>query len=434
MKRSKRLLVVLMVFLMVAGLYAGGSSEQPKKESGKTEGNGTTILRFYFPVGVAGPLANAMNEMCSDFNKANPNIIVEPIYSGGYVETMQRALTSSKAGNPPDIALLTSADVWTAVDEGIITPLKPFIDAEGGDAFLANFYPGFLDDCRVSGAYYALPFQKSTPIFYYNKDMFREAGLDPNHAPVNWTELKEMGKKLTKEGRWGLEIPIDQWIYSIYILQNGGKINDVKGTETYFNTPEAIGASEFLLSLVKEGIMPAKRLFGDSSADFVAGKTAMMYNSTGSLTFVKNSASFDWGVAFLPMQKKQLVATGGGQLVIMSNIPESRQKAAWTFAKWMTAPEQAARWSRISGYVAVNTKSFDVPEMAEYVKSFPYAIVARDQLKYSVGEPPKTHDARQIAKLMSDTIEGILSEKIEPKAAMEKLQAESDKILAVYKK
>jgi len=433
MKKSRLFLAIVLVLASSMLLFANGG-----KETGNVEQNGPTILRFYFPVGVAGPLANSMNEMCADFTKVHPQIIVEPIYSGGYVETMQRALTSSKAGNPPDIALLTSADVWTAVDEGIILPLQSLIDSEGGNVFLDNYFPGFLEDCMVAGKYYAIPFQKSTPIFYYNKDMLREAGLDPEKAPTNWDELKTMASKLVEKEngqttRWGIEIPIDQWIFSIFILQNGGKINNAEGTETFFNTPEAIEATEYLLSLVKEGLMPAKRLFGDSSADFVAGKTAMMYNSTGSLTFVKNSASFDWGVAYLPERAKRLVATGGGQFVIMNGIPESRQEAAWEFVKWMTEPEQAARWSRISGYVAVNKKSFDVPEMAEYVKNFPFALVARDQLQYAVGEPPKTHSARQVAKLMSDTAEGILAGKIIPKDAMETLQTNAMKILAAYK-
>lgn len=432
MLRFKKLLAVIisaLFLLLVTPLFALGSSETEKSGSGSNQ----MVLRFYFPVGVAGPLANAMNEMCSDFTRLNPNIIVEPIYSGGYVETMQRALTSSKAGNPPDIALLTSADVWTAVDEDIIIPLKSFIDEEGGDAFLKNYFAGFLEDCRVSGKYYALPFQKSTPIFYYNKDMFREVGLDPEHAPENWDELKSMAKRLVKTGRYGVEIPVDQWPFSIFIMQNGGIINNEAGTETYLDSKEAIGAAEFMFSLVKEGLMPAKRLFGDSSADFVAGKTAMMYNSTGSLTFVKNSAKFDWGVAFLPANSKRVVATGGGQLVIMKNIPAVRQRAAWTFAKWMTAPEQAARWSRVSGYVAVNVKSFDVPEMAEYVKGFPYAITARNQLQYAVGEPPKTHAARQISKLMSDAIEGILAGRISAVDAMTQLQKDSTGILSAYK-
>lgn len=224
------------------------------------------ILRFYFPVGVAGPLARYMGELADKFNSTHPDIIVEPIYSGGYPETLQRALTASKAGNPPDVALLTAADIWTAADEKIIISLESFIEAEGGETFLEPYFQAFLEDCDVAGELYAIPFQKSTPIFYYNKDMFREAGLDPDRPPSTWTELKEYATKLAKkEGgntvRWGVEIPIDQWLLSAFIMQNGGLVNNQAGTETYLNSPEAIGALEFMRSLVAEGLMPARRLF-----------------------------------------------------------------------------------------------------------------------------------------------------------------------------
>lgn len=430
MKENQRIFLISLVLISLFSFsaFAGGETEDVQDPNKKI------IIRFYFPVGVAGPLANAMNEISKDYSKINENVTIEPIYSGGYAETMQRTLTASKAGNPPDIALLTSADVWTGVDEGILTSLEPFIEAEGGESFLANYFPGFLEDGVVSGEYYAFPYQKSTPMFYYNKDMFREAGLDPERAPETWAELMEAAKKLAIKGeRWGIEIPVDQWMFSAFIMQNGGSINNEDGTKTYFDTPEAIGAGKYLLSLVEAGVMPAKRLYGDSSADFVAQKTAMMYNSTGSLTFVKNSASFDWGVGYLPKEKKRVVSTGGGQFVIIKGIPEERQKAAWDFIKWMAQPEQAARWSRESGYVAVHKKSFDVPEMKEYIKEFPYAVTARDQLQFAVGEPPKTHSARQISKLTSDAIEGILGGKMSPEEAMANLQAESDRILSPYR-
>ncbi|QQO08134.1 ABC transporter substrate-binding protein [Breznakiella homolactica] len=426
--------LVLACMLLAVPVMAGGQNDK-----GSATGDGPIVLRFYFPVGVAGPLATYMGEMAAEFTKAHPNIIVEPIYSGGYIETIQRALTSSKAGNPPDVALLTAADIWTGVDEKIILPLGPFIKQEGGDAFLSRYFEAFLDDCDVAGEYYALPFQKSTPIFYYNKDMFREAGLDPNKPPATWTEMKDMAQKLVQKERgettrWGVEIPIDQWLLSCFIFQNGGQINNPEGTKTFLNSSEAIGALEFLQSLSAEGLMPARRLFGDSSADFVAGKTAMMYNSTGSMAFVKESATFDWGVAFLPENKKRIVATGGGQLVIMSGIPEARQKAAWEFLKWMTEPEQAAYWSMKTGYVAVNKGAFDVPEMKQYVEGFPYSIAARDQLQYAVGEPPSTHNARQISRFMTDAIEGALAGRVTPAAALNSAQAEAEKVLQAYNK
>ena len=425
MKRRKHFILALLAVLLIpAVLFASGAGES-KEESGDI------ILRFYFPIGTAGDLTNIMNSLCEQYNAEHEGVIVEPIFAGDYVQTMQRTLTSSKAGNPPDLALLTSADVWTAVDEGIILPLQPFIDAEG-EGFLDRFFPGMLEDSKVAGEFYAIPFQKSTPIFYYNKDMFREAGLDPEAAPQNWEELEEYAAKLTTADRYGLEVPIDQWLMSIFIMQNGGEINNIEGTETYLDSPEAIEAMEYLLSLVQKGYMPAKRLFGDSSSDFVAGKTAMMYNSTGSLAFVRDSASFDWGVAFLPMGKERIVATGGGQFVISNGTSPARQQAAWDFAKWMTEPEQTAKWSIGSGFIAVSPEAFELPEMVEYTNALPQAIVARDQLQYAVGEPPKTHDARQISQAMSSMFESILAGQVSPADGMASLQAQSERILAKY--
>ena len=234
------LALAICMLLMPAAVLAQGGREAASDQ---------LVIRFYYPIGTAGDLANAMNELCAQYSAENPDVDVEPIYAGDYVQTMQRTLTSSKAGNPADIALLTSADVWTAVDEGIILPLQPFIDSEG-EGFLDRFFPGMLYDSMVAGEYYAIPFQKSTPIFYYNKDMFREAGLDPEKAPQTWEELAEYAAILTTDDRYGVEIPIDQWLLSIFILQNGGEINNIEGTETYLDTPEAIGAVEYLLEVV----------------------------------------------------------------------------------------------------------------------------------------------------------------------------------------
>ncbi len=425
MKRRRYFILALLVaILLPVTLFASGAKEAQDE-------TGDIILRFYFPIGTAGDLTNIMNSLCEQYNAEHEGVIVEPIFAGDYVQTMQRTLTSSKAGNPPDLALLTSADVWTAVDEGIALPLQPFIDAEG-EGFLDYFFPGMLEDSKVAGEFYAIPFQKSTPIFYYNKDMFREAGLDPEMPPQNWAELEEYAAKLTTADRYGLEIPIDQWCMTIFILQNGGEINNLEGTETYLDSPEAIEAMEYLFGLVQKGYMPAKRLFGDSSSDFVAGKTAMMYNSTGSLAFVRDSASFDWGVAFLPMGKERIVTTGGGQFIISSGTSPARQQAAWDFIKWMTAPEQTATWSIGSGFIAVSPKAFELPEMVEYTNALPQAIVAREQLQYAMGELPKTHDARQISQAMSSMFESILAGQVSPADGMASLQAQSERILAKY--
>ena len=425
-KERTILLVLLSIILLASPVLAAGQSEVSNESEKMT-------LRFFFPIGTAGNLANIMTNLCNEYSEQNPEVSIEAIYAGDYVQTFQRTLTSSRAGNPPDVAVLTNADVWTAVDEGIATPLQTFIDSEG-EGFLDRFFPAMLDDCMVAGEYYAIPFQKSTHVLYYNKDMFREAGLDPEKGPETWEELVEYCQALTIPGeRYGVEVPIDFYYMAVFILQNGGTINNTEGSETYLDTPAAIEAMQYLKSLVDAGYMPAKRLYGDSSSDFVAGKTAMMYNSSGSLAFVRDSCSFDWGVCYLPAGKERIAPTGGGQFVICQGISEERQKAAWDFIKWMTEPEQAAEWSIGSGFIAVNPKSFDLPVMVEYNNNLPQALVARDQMEYAMGEYPKTHNCRQIAQIMSTTFESIMAGISEPQAAMEELQKSCDSILNKYR-
>ena len=231
-------------------------------------------LRFYFPVGVAGALAPKMEAMVEKFNEEYPNIQVEPIFAGGYVQTFQKALTANAAGSPPDVALVSDPDVWSLSDAKAIMPLDDLIAAEGGDEFLADFHDTFVTDVTFGDHYWGMPFQKSTPIFYWNKEMFEEVGLDPEKPPETWDELLEYALKLTVKDdagnvtRYGVEIPIDTWLLAAFAYQNGmTTIGD--GTEVYIDTPEMVGALEFMSSLANEhGVMPQKRLFGELISGF----------------------------------------------------------------------------------------------------------------------------------------------------------------------
>lgn len=424
-----RLRVFVVCALLAVGLLAPAASAQRE-----------VTLRFFYPVGVAGPLARVIGEMADEYSRVTPGVRIEAIYSGGYADTIARALTAAKAKNPPDLAVLTAADVWTARDADIIEPLDRFIQASGGSEFLRKFYAAFLRDGEIKGRQYAIPFQKSTPIFYYNKTAFREAGLDPDRPPQNWTELLDMAKKLTivrgsEVVRWGLQIPIDQWLFSAYVMQNGGRINSEDGTRTFLNSPEAVGALQFMVDMaLKDKVMPPRRFFGDASADFVAGKTAMMYNSTGGLPFVRGSATFDWDVAFLPMGKHRIVPTGGGQFVIFKGISPARQQAAWNFILWMTSAENAGKWSVRSGYVTVRPDGLLTPELKRLVAEFPQILTALKQLEYAHREPPYTHEGRRISRIITDAVESALAGKASPKDALDAAQREADAVLAPFRK
>jgi sn-glycerol 3-phosphate transport system substrate-binding protein len=421
--------LVLSFFIMTSPIMAGAGKESDKDIN----------LKFYYPVAVAGPLANIIGALCNEFNASHPGITIEPIYAGGYEQTLQRILTGYSAGNPGDIAVISKPFLWASVDEGAVLPLTEWIAGEGGTTFTDQFWKAYMNDGIINGVVYAIPFQRSVPLFYYNKDMFRDAGLDPEKPPATWAELRAYAEKLVikKNGvteRWALEIPnADPWIYYSFILQNGGKIQNSEGTEVYFNTPEAVEAYEFAKGLIDNDLSPAKRSYGDASADFVAGATAMIYNSSGSLSFMRDSAKFDWGTTVLPYNKTRALPTGGAGLIMLKGMSPEKQKAAWEFFKWLATDERAAQWCIDTGYVATRPDAFETSILKAYLEKHPQVKTVLPSLEIAVSEPGM-HNGAQVNQAFLDANEGILSGKLTIKDGLATAQSEADKILSIWKK
>jgi sn-glycerol 3-phosphate transport system substrate-binding protein len=398
-------------------------------------------VKLFYPVQLAGPLAKVMTEITEDFNKSHPGIKVEPVFTGDYYETDQKVLTAFRGGNPPDIAIMRTGNLFLLKDLDAIIPLDAFITKAGGEKYLNDFIPAFLKNSQADGKIWSIPFQRSTPLFYWNKELFKKAGFDPNRGPQTWADVLAFAQKLTvRDARgnatqWGLEIPRnDHWFFQTLVLQNDGKLENEAGTEVYFNSPATVGALEFWSDLAnKHKVMPRKRSAGEASQDFAAGATAMMYNSTGTLSFVKNSAKFDFGVSMVPKGKVMATQTGGGNIYFLKGTPARNQEAAWTFVEWFTKPENVARWTIASGYVAYRKSAYDVPALKEYAQGFPYALTARDQLEFAQREFV-THDYAKILELLVNSMAQALDEAMTPKAALDQAQKQATDILARYKK
>jgi len=399
-----------------------------------------TEIKFYYPVHLTGPLVKEVEAIVADFHKANPGIRVESVWGGTYPENMQKTVAALQAGSPPDIAVHLRVDLVTLRDLDAVIPLDEFVQREGGEKFLADFFPGFVDDLKGDGKIWAIPFQRSTPILYVNKDLFKKAGLDPNKPPATWDELLATAQKATirdasgKVVTWGLTIPDDIWLVMSFIMQNGGRTSSPDFKKVYLGEKEAIEAVQFWVDMAnKHKVMPRHRTFPISVQDFAAGNTAMLIHSTGNLRFVRDSAKFEWGTAFLPKNRRQAVAIGGAGFYIFKKAPKEKQEAAWQFAKFATSPEIQARWNIGSGYIATRKSSFDLPIMKEYTAKLPQALVARDQLPYASPEM-STHDNWKMRNIFETTFQEILDEKYTAEAGMKKAQAEIEKILAPYQK
>ncbi|HEV8440690.1 MAG TPA: ABC transporter substrate-binding protein [Methylomirabilota bacterium] len=393
-------------------------------------------LTFYYPVGVAGPLAKVIGEMTDKFNKDHPGIEVVPVYSGDYDPTLQKVQTAVMAGNPPDVFIVEISELPTLLAMNAIIPLDDYVRKAEGGKYWEDFFPAFRENSILRGKIWWIPFQRSTPVLYWNKDLFKKAGLDPDKAPQSWAELKDVAKKLTvREGsetkQWGVTVSggWNDWLFEAFVRQNGAWLINPEGTKVNFASKEAEEALDFWVDLMyREKVGPPHSTWGSTPPDFVAGRTAMLYHSTGILTFLRNSAKFDFGVAFMPKNKTFGAEVGGGNLAISRKIPKERQDAAWKFLEWMTSTENAALWSIASGYIATRQSAYNVPALKEFVAKDPRYLVAREQLKYASGKmmAPNFQKIREILKRqLDDAVDG----KLPPAAALAQVQQQVEAVI-----
>ncbi|MEW9701324.1 ABC transporter substrate-binding protein [Paenibacillus sp. SI8] len=418
---------------------AGATTSSTPAATAKQEAK-PVELQFYFPVAVGGPITKLIDQLASDFHKENPNITVKPVYGGSYQDTMTKVVTSVQGGTSPDVAVLLSTDLYSLLSMNAIEDLTPRFNKD----YFSGFYEAFMGNTKSGDTVWSVPFQRSTIVLYYNKDMFKKAGLNPDKAPASWAEMREAASKLTvkdsagKTSQWGIEIPstgYQYWMLQAMSLQTGTNIVSGDGKNVYFNKPEVQEALQFYTDLGrKDKVMPEGALeWATVPSDFISGKTAMMYHTTGNLTKVKTDAKFDFGVSFLPANKKYGSPTGGGNLYVFKNIAEDHKQAAVKFIQFLTQPQRVAQWSIDTGYVGTTKAAYETDLLKNYVKDFPQAAVARDQLQYADSEL-STYQNGQVTKLFNDNIQAALLGNMSPKEALDKAQQQAEDILKNFRK
>ena len=394
-------------------------------------------LTMYYPIAVGGPLTKVVDGLIADFQKANPGIKVEAIYAGNYDDTRVRALSAIKSGQPAQLSVLFSIDVHELIEQDLIVPFDSVATTDEEKKWLKSFYPALMANGQVDGKTWGIPFQRSTIVLYYNKDMFKQAGLDPNAPPKTWDEMVKAAKALTKDGRWGIMVPstgYPYWMFQAFAIQNGIELMNAEGTQVNFDKPATIEALKFWRALAAEHkVMPEGTVeWGTLRQAFTQGQTGMMWHTTGNLTAVRKEAKFDFGVAMLPAKKRLGSPTGGGNFYLFKGASKDEQKAALTFVRWMTAPEQAAKWSIATGYVGVSPAAYQTDALKAYTKDFPQALVARDQLEHAVAEF-STNATGRVRETLSNAVQAALTGRQTPEAALKSAQAEADRLLKPYR-
>jgi sn-glycerol 3-phosphate transport system substrate-binding protein len=401
-------------------------------------------ISFYYPVAVGGPVTRIIDGFAAQFEKEHPGIRVRPVYSGTYKESVAKAITAHKSGVPPAAAVLLSTDMHSLIDSEAIVPFEDLASRPEDARWLRGFDPAFMTNSLAGGRTWGIPFQRSTILLYWNKALFKDAGLDPERPPADRRQMLAYAQKLTRtdtRGRtvqWGIQLPsstFSYWMFQGLTIGSGIALTNPAGTITRFDDPGAVEALQFWVDLsVKFKVHPPGIVeWGTTPQDFLDGKTAMTWMTSGNLGAMRDKAKFDFGVAMLPGGARRGSPTGGGNFYIFRGAPAQQQRAALEFIQWVTAPARAAQWSIATGYIAVREDAWATPEMKKHLAEFPGGAVAREQLASSAAEL-STHRNQRVTQALNRGLRDALTGAKSPAQALHDAQLEATAILRPFQR
>ncbi|MDY3368702.1 ABC transporter substrate-binding protein [Zhenhengia yiwuensis] len=384
--------LIAMISINTVGCASGQAAEAQSsvKDTQKGSNQEGDLIELEFWYSWQDKVAENNQELTEKFNETvgkENNIRITAEYQGSYDELHTKLKSAFIANEQPAISVMEIASIKSFADAGMIEPLENYISDEKE----SNFLPGLMDNSYVDGKLYGVPYLRSTPIFYYNKTLFDQAGI--TSAPTNWEELASTSKQLESIGVKGFGFLNDIWHFEAYTQGNGGNIVNADETEAIFNQEPAVEAVEFL----KEGIEKYnfKYYSGNNASDtrtteIMNQKIGMWVNSTGSLNNTLDIAKqngYEIGTAFIPCGKEYSVPTGGCNIVMTSKLTDEEKEAAALFINFMTEEEQVVYSHKKTGYLPTTISSTTHPEIEALYESTPQFKVAVDQLQYGHGRP-----------------------------------------------
>jgi len=382
--------------------------------------------------------------LADEFMKNNPDVKINFLApAAGYNEGQQQVLRSAVTGNLPDVYFsgynLTAELVHTLAPRNQITDLAPFIESEGGQAFLdANYGPKMAALGVVDGKQYGLPVNASSPIMYVNADLVRSAGADPANMPTTFPELIELAARIRamNPNVAGMGYDIggwpDDWLWQALIYEQGGKLVDEATGKVAFDNEIGLNAMRMTRQFVTEGGQ-AVLDWDQSRQQFGAGLTGFVFSTPAHVQTIEGLVGnrFELVTTTFPLDdpEKGGVPTGGNSAVILTQ-DEAMQQAAWKYLKWITGPEAQNMIVRITGYLPTNIRATGEDYLAPYYAEHPNVATAARQADRSLpwaGYPGG--DSVRIWRTQRDIIGTVMRGEVTPKDGLAQMVEQTNALM-----
>ncbi len=419
---------------------------QTPNDNAAPPADGEVVITFWHAMG--GKPGEALTAMVTDFNdEFKGKIRINEQFQGTYDDSLTK-IKSSQLGNfEADIVQVYDIGTRLMIDSGWIIPVEE-LAAKDPEWKKDDLVPTIAAYYTVDNTLYSLPFNTSTPVYFYNKTMFEQASLDPNSPPTTIEEIIVAGKKLSDAGfKEPIGIASYGWFFEQFLckqllpyVDNGnGRENPAEKT-VFKENGGGLNALNAWNSLYESGVARnLGRQTKDTKAAFIAGDIAMTFESSSGLTDLVSSIGdkFKVGAGFYPSldaASKGGVSIGGGSVWVLKNDDTSKQDAVWQFLKYASRPDVQAKWAMGTGYFPTVKAAYDDADFIKYVEDFPQLAVAIEQLNAA---PIESRGALftvfpQARQIVEENIEKMVLKEHTPEQAIDKMTKAIDLAIEDY--
>ncbi|MCZ0703799.1 sn-glycerol 3-phosphate transport system substrate-binding protein [Natronobacillus azotifigens] len=396
MKKGILFIGMFVFLLMIVGCEEGDASPVQNENDATqtdaqdlTEDNEPVVVTFWHAMG--GALEEALEELVNHFNAAQDEIYVNAEYQGTYDEALTKFHSIAGTDNAPTMMQVFEIGTKSMINSGAIEPIQTFIDQDNYD--MSKLEENIVNYYKIDDQFYSMPFNSSTPVMYYNKEAFVNAGLDPDTAPTTFEEVEKASKAIVDANpdMKGFSLLAYGWLYEQLLANQGALLmNNDNGrtatpTEVGFTEEQGKSVFQWVERMIEDQTFANYGTSGDNMiSGFLSGDVAMFMASSANVKNVIDNAPFEVGVGFIPYPEnieRAGVVIGGASLWMMSGVDEHEQQAAWEFMKYLQTPEIQAQWHVGTGYFAINPEAYEEQVVLDAYQVLPQLKVTVDQLQ-----------------------------------------------------
>jgi sn-glycerol 3-phosphate transport system substrate-binding protein len=401
---------------------------------------------------MSGALGERVAGLADQFNKSQSDFKVTPVFKGSYDEAMAAAIAAYRAGNAPHILQVFEVGTATMMySKGAIVPVTDVMKT-AGEKFDASVYVPAVAGYYTSpkGDMVSFPFNSSTTVFYYNKDAFAKAGLDPEKPPVTWQEVVSAAAKIKASGeKCAYTTGWQSWVHlesfsAWHNVEFASKNNGFGGLDTRlkFNSPLHVKHIENLSNWAKQGYFTYAGRKNEAEAKFYSGECSMLTSSSAAYANITKNAKFKFGVATLPYYNDvqgapQNTIIGGASLWTMAGKKPEEYKGVAKFFKFLSQPELQAKWHQETGYLPLTTAAYEATKKSGFYEKTPGPQIAVQQM--IVKTTAKSRGIRlgsmvQIRTIIDEELETVWNGKKSAKDALDAAVKRGDDLLVKFER